>query len=249
MSVFQKLKASIGIGAAKVDTVLQNPEQVQGGVIEGAIHIIGGDVDQQVDAISLKLCTEIKVETDEGVSYERFVLSEMHVQDPFVIGAGDSQEVPFEMELHEETPVTVLNARKNKSFVWLETSLDIDFALGPKDRDPLQIRPLPVVEKVLSMIEESGFKMVKADVEKGHLRGRNFASQSGCYQEIEFKSSGLLTSKEVELSFIVEGEQVHCLAEIDRRFGLRGDEYHSFSLAHDASDNEVVAAVQSILPL
>ncbi|WP_444894123.1 sporulation protein [Microbulbifer sp. TRSA001] len=249
MSVFQKLKASIGIGAAKVDTVLQNPEQVQGGVIEGAIHIIGGDVDQQVDAISLKLCTEIKVETDEGVSYERFVLSEMHVQDPFVIGAGDSQEVPFEMELHEETPVTVLNARKNKSFVWLETSLDIDFALDPKDRDPLQIRPLPVVEKVLSMIEESGFKMVKADVEKGHLRGRNFASQSGCYQEIEFKSSGLLTSKEVELSFIVEGEQVHCLAEIDRRFGLRGDEYHSFSLVHDASDNEVVAAVQSILPL
>ncbi|WP_445358188.1 sporulation protein [Microbulbifer sp. ANSA005] len=249
MSMFQKLKASIGIGAAKVDTVLQNSEQVQGGIIEGAIHIIGGDIDQQVDAISLKLCTEIKVETDEGVSHERFVLNELQVQDPFTIGAGESREVPFQLALHEETPVTVLNTRKNKSYVWLETSLDIDFALDPKDRDPLRIRPLPVVEKVLSMIEESGFKMVKADVEKGHLRGNNFVSRSGCYQEIEFKSSGLLTSKEIELSFIVDGEQVHCLAEIDRRFGLRGDEYHSFSLAHDASDNEVVAAVQSILSL
>ncbi|AWF83419.1 sporulation control protein Spo0M [Microbulbifer sp. A4B17] len=245
--MFQKLKASIGIGAAKVDTVLQNPELVQGGVIEGVIQIHGGNVDQQIDAISLRLCTEVKVESDEGVSYERSVLSELQVQDPLIIGAGENHEVPFEFVLNEETPITVLNARKNKSYVWLETSLDIDFALDPKDRDPLQIRPLPVVEKVLSMIEENGFNMVKADVEKGHLRGSNFASRSGCYQEIEFKSSGLLTSKEVELSFIVDGDQVHCLAEIDRKFGLRGDEYRSFSLARHASDSEIAVAVQSIL--
>ncbi|WP_444944436.1 sporulation protein [Microbulbifer sp. ZKSA006] len=245
--MFQKLKASIGIGAAKVDTVVQNPELVQGDVIKGAIHISGGDIDQQIDAICLKLCTEMKVETDEGVSYERFVLGELQVQEPFTIGAGENQEVPFELALHQETPVTVLNTRKNKCYVWLETSLDIDFALDPKDRDPLQIRPLPVVERVLSMIEDSGFTMVKADVEKGHLRGGNFASQSGCYQEIEFKNSGLLSSKEIELSFIVDGNQVHCLAEIDRRFGLRGDQYYSFSLAQDASDDEVATAVQSVL--
>ncbi|MCO1335408.1 sporulation protein [Microbulbifer sp. OS29] len=247
MSMFQKLKASVGIGSAKVDTVLQNAEWLQGGLINGSIHVVGGKIDQQIDAISLKLCTEVKVETDEGVSYERFVLSELQVLDPFTIGADESRKMPFEFQLHEETPVTILNARNNRSYVWLETALDIDFALDPKDRDPLQIGPLPVVEKVLDLIERSGFKMVKADVERGHLQGEGFSSQSGCYQEIEFKNNGLLTSKEIELSFILEEGQVHCLAEIDRKFGMRGDQYHSFSLEHGASDEEIAAVVQSIL--
>ncbi|MFA0812751.1 sporulation protein [Microbulbifer epialgicus] len=245
--MFQKLKASLGIGAAKVDTLLESSSLLQGGVVKGNIEIVGGDVEQQIDAINLKLCTEVKVETDDGDSYQQFVLDQIQALEPFSIGVNETKQVPFELKLNDETPITALNASKNRCRVWLETTLDIDFALDPKDRDLLQIRPLPVIEKVLSAIERGGFKMVKADVEKGYLRGGNFSSKSGCYQEIEFKNSGLLSSKEIELSFILEGNIVHCLAEIDRRFDIGGDQYIAFSLYQSASDIEVGAAVEPIL--
>ncbi|MEF1254777.1 sporulation protein [Vibrio sp. M260112] len=156
-------------------------------------------------------------------------------------------ERTFSYTVSEETPITALNALKNQCHVWLETTLDIDFAIDPKDRDFVEVRPLPVVAKILSAIEQAGFAMVKADVEKGLLRGGNFSSKSGCYQEIEFRNSGFISSKEIELSFVLEGATVHCLAEVDRSLSVRGDQYLSFSLQRQASDAEIAAAVNRIL--
>lgn len=245
--MFGKLKASLGIGAAKVDTVLENMSVMQGDVLRGTVHIKGGDVEQQIDAISLKLCTEMKVESDESTSYQDFILAKLQAVEPFVIQANETKQVPFELRLDDETPITALNAHKNQCHVWLETTLDIDFAIDPKDRDFVEVQPLPVVAKILSAIEQAGFGMVKADVEKGFLRGGNFSSKSGCYQEIEFRNNGFINKKEIELSFILDGQWVHCLAEVDRSLSMRGDQYVSFSLSRNASDGEISSAVNRIL--
>lgn len=247
--MFGKLKASLGIGAAKVDTVLDSAFVYQGDMLKGTVHIQGGEVDQHIDAISLKLCTEVKVESDDGVSYQAFLLGQLQAVQPFVIGANQHKQVPFELKLDDETPITALNARKNQCHVWLETTLDIDFAIDPKDRDFVEVRPLAVVSKVIAAIEQGGFSMVKADVEKGFLRGQNFSSKSGCYQEIEFSNNAFINKKEIELSFILEGGWVHCLAEVDRSLGMRGDQYLSFSLAKTASDDEVRSAVARVLAI
>lgn len=245
--MFGKLKASLGIGAAKVDTVLESMSVFQGEVLKGTVHIQGGDVEQQIDAINLKLCTEVKVEVDDSVSYQDFVIGKMQAVQPFVIGPNEHKQIPFELKLDDETPITALNALKNQCHVWLETTLDIDFAIDPKDRDFIEVKPLPVAAKILSAIEQAGFGMVKADVEKGFLRGGNFSSKSGCYQEIEFRSNGFISNKEIELSFILDGSYMHCLAEVDRSFSLRGDQYVSFTLAQGASNGEISQAVQRIL--
>ena len=247
--MFGKLKASLGIGAAKVDTVLDSMAVVQGGSVKGVVHIQGGDVEQQIDAINLKLCTEVKVESDNGVSYQEFILGQLQAVQPFVIEPNQAKQVPFELKLHDETPVTALNALKNQCHIWLETTLDIDFAIDPKDRDYVEVHPLPVVSKVLAAIGRGGFEMVKADVEKGYLRGGNFSSKSGCYQEIEFRNGGFINKKEIELSFVLEGGWVHCLAEVDRSLGMRGDQYLSFTLSRDASDAEVYSAVSRVLAI
>jgi len=245
--MFGKLKASLGIGAAKVDTVLESLSVFQGETLRGIVHIQGGDVEQQIDAINLKLCTEMKVESDESTSYQDFILAKLEAVQPFVIQPNETKQVPFELRLDDETPITALNAAKNQCHVWLETTLDIDFAIDPKDRDFVEVKPLPVVAKVLSAIEQAGFGMVKADVEKGFLRGGNFSSKSGCYQEIEFRNNGFINKKEIELSFVLDGAMVHCLAEVDRSLSMRGDQYISFSLNRNASDTEVVSAVNRIL--
>ena len=245
--MFGKLKASLGIGAAKVDTVLESMSVFQGETLKGTVHIQGGDVEQQIDAINLKLCTEVKVESDDSVSYQDFIIGKLQAVQPFTIQPGENKQVPFELKLDDETPITALNALKNQCHVWVETTLDIDFAIDPKDRDFVEVKPLPVASRVISAIEQAGFSMVKADVEKGHLRGSNFSSKSGCYQEIEFRNNGFINKKEIELSFILDGHVMHCLAEVDRSLSMRGDQYVSFSLPLDASEAEVTAAANRVL--
>lgn len=245
--MLNKLKASLGIGAAKVDTVLDSIEVFQGGELSGTVNIVGGDVEQQIDVINIVLNTEVKVETEDSTSYENFSLGRIQAVDAFVIQPGETKQVPFRMLLNDETPVTALNASKNQSHVWVETTLDIDFAIDPKDRDFVVVKPLPAVAKIIQAIEASGMSMVKADVEKGFLNGNTFASRSGCYQEIEFRSGGFVNTKEIELSFIVEGAVINCLAEIDRSMSFRGDQYISFSLPVNASDSDIRNAVSRVL--
>ncbi|KFI12375.1 Gram-positive sporulation control protein Spo0M [Vibrio coralliilyticus] len=245
--MFGKLKASLGIGAAKVDTVLESMSVYQGETLKGVVHIQGGDVEQQIDAINLKLCTEVKVESDNGASYQNFTIGSLQAVQPFTIQPQEHKQVPFELKLDDETPITALNAMKNQCHVWVETTLDIDFAIDPKDRDFVEVKALPVASKVISAIEQAGFGMVKADVEKGHLRGSNFSSKSGCYQEIEFRNNGFINKKEIELSFILDGSVMHCLAEVDRSLSMRGDQYVSFSLSLNASDAEISSAVSRVL--
>lgn len=246
--MFKKLKASLGIGATKVDTILENPELFQGDVLKGTVHIEGGDIEQQIDAIHLKLNTEVKVESDNGSSYQTLTLFHTQAVNPFVIQAGEQQEMPFTIKLPDETPITALNVRNNHCDVWVETVLDIDFAIDPTDRDLLTVKPMPAAAAIIEQIEQAGFSMVKADVEKGYLNGGHFKSHSGGYQEIEFRSSGFINKKEIELSFILDGQVLHCLAEVDRSLGFsRGDQYISFSLDVNASSFEITNAVQKIL--
>ena len=166
--MFGKLKASLGIGAAKVDTVLESISVFQGETLKGVVHIQGGDVEQQIDAINLKLCTEVKVESDNGSSYQNFTIGSLQAVQPFTIQPQEHKQVPFELKLDDETPITALNAMKNQCHVWIETTLDIDFAIDPKDRDFVEVKALPVASKVISAIEQAGFGMDKSDVEKGH---------------------------------------------------------------------------------
>ncbi|NAW84274.1 sporulation protein, partial [Vibrio sp. V43_P6S15P86] len=119
----------------------------------------------------------------------------------------------------------------------------------PRDRDYIEVKPLPVASRVIQAIEQAGFTMVKADVEKGFLRGGSFASRSGIYQELEFRNNGFISSKEIELSFILEGRVMHCLAEVDRSLSLAGDQYRSFTLPINATDAQVAAAVAPTLNL
>lgn len=246
--MFKKLKASLGIGAAKVDTILENPELFQGDTLIGTVHIQGGDVEQQIDAIHLKLNTEVKVESDNGTSYQTLTLFHTQAVDPFMIRVGEKKEIRFTIKLPDETPITALNVRNNHCDVWVETVLDIDFAIDPTDRDLLVVKPMSVAATIINQIEQAGFGMVKADVEKGYLNGGHFKSHSGGYQEIEFRSNGFINKKEIELSFILDGQVLHCLAEVDRSMGFnRGDQYVSFSLNTNASSAEIHNAVQKIL--
>ena len=244
--MFNQLKASLGFGAAKVDTVINSQSYYQGESISGTVYVKGGEVAQEIEAITLKLCTEAKVETDNGIRYEVVVLAQINANTPFTIGINEEKQFNFTLPLPGETPITALHTKRNQSQVWVETALDINRGLDAKDRDLLVIKPLAIIEHILSQFTQAGYQLAKADVEKGYLNGGYFKSTSGCYQELEFKNSSFFSSKEIELSFILQDEEIHCLVEIDRT-GSRGDSYRSFSFNRFATEAEVTTLLASIL--
>lgn len=65
MSIFNKVLASVGIGAATVDTKLENSRYTAGDVVRGNVEIMGGNVEQNIDRIYLTLYTTYIREADD----------------------------------------------------------------------------------------------------------------------------------------------------------------------------------------
>ncbi|MRI32431.1 sporulation control protein Spo0M [Endozoicomonas sp. OPT23] len=246
--MFKKLLASVGIGGAEVDTIV-NSQQVQpGGVLSVTVVIKAGDAEQEVSGLQLNLMAQTKYQTDNGEAYRNQVLQSWSIEDKLVLKPGDRHEIPMELQLHSETPITHLPCRDNQSQVWLETGLEVDLAIDPSDTDPLVITPTPTMMNCLEAMERCGLRMVKADIEHGGLRGNGFQSTIGCYQELEYRPEGWLTTlNEVELSFVARPGVVHVLAEVDRAF--RGDSYLSLSFVDGASVSDIKQQLKQTLGL
>lgn len=65
MALFNKALARIGIGAARVDAKLVNDEFRAGETIEGIVEVYGGNVEQKIDSIYLRLFTTYVKERDD----------------------------------------------------------------------------------------------------------------------------------------------------------------------------------------
>ncbi|GAA0695877.1 sporulation protein [Marinobacterium maritimum] len=247
--MLKSMMAKIGIGAAQVDTVPDSVDVAQGGQVTGSIRIKGGDVEQQVDRIELKLMTEAKEEVDDSTVRINHVLAHYVIDEPFTLAPEEERSIPFAIELHPETPITVVEEGLSESKVWLETSLDIDFAIDPRDQDFLRVHPAPVVAACIRCMQEAGYRQVKADVEKGFLNGQGFRSTSGIYQELEYKPGGFGPGwnriKEVELSFICRPDAIHLIVELDRSFS--GDGFRCLTLSPEAGEDEVRGLLAGLL--
>ncbi|MBV7317333.1 sporulation protein [Shewanella sp. NIFS-20-20] len=238
--MFKKLLASIGIGSAKVDTLLHTEHLLPGQAFSGEILVVGGNVEQAISGLDLALMTKVKVEGENGDNFVNHMLQNWHISDSFTIAPQQQRRIPFELVLHPETPITQLDTRFNQCQVWLATGLNIDMAIDASDKDPLYIYPNDVVTAFMQAMRHAGYQLHKADVEKGFLNTRQFRSNSGCYQELEYRPgrTSLLGIREVELSFVPEKTVTHVLIELDRAF--KGDGYRSISIGHDAASIEAI---------
>jgi len=236
--MFKNISAALGFGGAKVDTILDHNEVVQGGLVAGYVKVIGGKVDQHIDAIIIKLMTKVKQEIDDSIQFVDHVLAQYSVSEPFNAEAEIEYRFDFQFNLHPEAPITTLAVDNNQCLVWLDTELDIDYAIDASDEDVIHVAPLPVVASIISkIIDDKDLKLVKADMESGTISMSGFTNESGAYQEVEFRQSSFFSRGELELTFILKGDTIYGLAEIDRT--LRGDTYKSFDISIHASETEI----------
>ncbi|WP_281883686.1 sporulation protein [Paenibacillus sp. YYML68] len=216
MSFFKKVLASVGIGSAKVDTQLDQSQVEVGGELSGVVKVEGGQTEQHVDRIYLYVKTSyIKEENDQKISYEA-VVGKFLLSESFTVRTGERKDIPFSLTLPEQMPVTLRNAP-----LWLETGLDIDNALDPKDRDYFQVLPNANMQTVLDALDILGFRLREVTNE--------YASRLGGHlpfvQEFEFVPTTHFRGQldELEVLFFPRGDDLELLLQIDRRArGLRG---------------------------
>lgn len=213
MSFFNKALASVGIGAAKVDTKLVESSFVSGEEIRGIVEITGGSVEQQIDEIYLTLLTNYIKESNDTKVHKQAVLEKKKIVDPFVIGVNETKEIPFTITLPHDTPVSMGNTK-----VWLQTGLDIKNAVDPSDKDVVQVKPSPLISTILSAAEQLGFRLRKVECEAAPYRWKNHFP---FIQEFEFvPTSGPFRGKLDEIEMIFSnnnGSSVELILQVDRK--------------------------------
>ncbi|XZG70691.1 sporulation protein [Chitinibacteraceae bacterium HSL-7] len=234
--MFKKLLAAVGVGGATVDTVLQNASLFPGETLHGEVRIQGGQVAQEIEYVDLVLMTEAEHESGEHESRVALPLGRFRAAGRTRVEAGQRLVLPFALALPMETPVNhagmLATPGSNwppqvRAAVWVHTDLAIASAVDASDRDFIEVKPLPQMQRLITAMAQLGFAHASSDVEVGTARVNGVQSTLGCYQEFEFKPAGSFgRSNEVEITCIARADGVHVLIEVDRRF--RGDAYFAF---------------------
>ncbi|MDF2958902.1 MAG: sporulation protein SpoOM [Paenibacillus sp.] len=216
MSVFKKMLATVGIGAAKVDMQIDNEQVAAGDTITGVVVIQGGRVNQEVDDVYAFVKTQyVQEKNDQKVTVEATV-GKFLLASKFTVEAEQNYEYPFSFELPVGTPITT-----KRTPVWIQTGLDIKEAVDPKDEDRLIVVPHRHSQTVLDAVEQLGFRPREVTCEYAPRLGRNLPF----VQEFEFVPTTHFRGNldELEIIFFPDDDGVELLLQIDRKArGLMG---------------------------
>jgi len=209
--VMGKLLAAVGIGGAKVETLLDNAATPLGGTITGRMRIIGGSVGQQISEVAVEIVTMVEREVDDERVKEARIIAKARIADGFTLNAGETRDLDLRVPVPLFTPVSL---GRQQSPAWLRTRLDIPLAIDPTDDDALVIQPAPVQVDAFRAITSLGFRLRKSDVEH---RPR-WQGGHGFVQEFEFRQSGgRRRFDEVEMVFQPDGRGgFDLLVQVDR---------------------------------
>ncbi|ROS40456.1 sporulation protein [Amycolatopsis thermoflava] len=245
--MFKRMLSAFGVGGPSVDTVLDSPHAVPGGVVTGQVRIQGGSADAAIDQVVLSLVTRVEIEHG---GHESAATGEFHrqlVQQGVRVPSGQLVTVPFELRLPWETPITAVgDSLLHGMAVGVRTELVISGAPDKGDLDPVHVHPLPSQDRVLDAFGQLGFRFRNADVEAGHLYG--VRQELGFYQELEFFPPAEFAGRinEVELTFVAGPHDLAVVLEADRRgrfMQAGGDSFGRFQMSHQDAENADWAAL------
>ncbi|MBV5261712.1 sporulation protein [Synechococcus moorigangaii CMS01] len=234
--MFKKILASIGIGSAKVDTRLSQDYVTPGGMLEGEVHIEGGNVNQDIEGIYIHIATQYTKELDDHKYQAECILLKHQVSNGFHLKPKQQKNIRFSVQVPHQTPLSF-----GRQKVYIRTGLDIRQAIDPKDWDQLQVRPNRYMQHFFTALESLGFRIYKSDCEAGFS-----GSVYPFVQEFEFKPTQKYRNSfdELEVVFNMVPNCLNVRLEIDRRAAGRGLK----GLLAEALDMDESYANLSILP-
>jgi sporulation-control protein len=239
--VFKRMLGALGVGGPSVDTVLSRADTHPGGVVFGQVNLTGGSHDVEIEHITLGLVTRMEV---EGGEEEGAVTGEFHrvtVSGPIRLAEGQHLNVPFQLEMPWETPITAVYGQPLHGMVMgVRTEVSIARAVDKGDLDALHVNPLPVQQRILDGFAQLGFGFKGADLEYGQIAG--MPQTLPFYQEIEYFAAPHYAHaiNEVELTFVTTPYTVEVILEFDKRGGMftsGGDGFGRYTVDHASADS------------
>ncbi|MBD2872900.1 sporulation protein [Paenibacillus arenilitoris] len=208
--MFNRFLASIGIGSAKIDTLLEKARYSPGEEVRGVVKIQGGSVEQQIETIQLSVMTEYIRESNDTKYTQRGEVGRFHVSAPFKLQAGERRDVPFSFRLPHQTPLTI-----GRAPVWVKTELDVRGGVDPGDNDRIEVVPSAPMNTVLEAVNLLGFRLRKAECEYSSRLGRGMPF----VQELEFVPTTQFRGRldELEVMFYPSDRELELVLQIDRR--------------------------------
>ncbi len=210
MSVFKKILASVGFGAAKVDTRLYKDSVCPGETLDGEVYVKGGDVSQEIDEIYLYVATRYKRESNDTTYEEECKLLKHRASGAFTVQPKEERVIPFSLTIPYQTPLTFFRTN-----VYIRTGLDIARAMNPRDWDNIQVQPHPLMQKVFEAVENLGFHLYQVDCEYNPHLGNLYPF----VQDFEFHPTGKYRGRldELEVIFSWQSNELEVLLQIDKR--------------------------------
>lgn len=209
--MFKRLREAFGVGGPTVDTVLHSHRTQPGGTLSGEVRITGGEHAREVNQLTVSLAATVEVESGDNEYNQRAKFAQVVVAGRGRLEPKIQVALPFQLQVPWEAPFNTLRGREFHNMrIGVETRFDLPGGADATDFDPVQIEPLPVHVQSIEALERMGFRLSKADLERGHVPG----STLGFYNEIEFKGHGRVP--ECELTFVTNPQQTNIVIEVDR---------------------------------
>ncbi|MFD8499984.1 sporulation protein [Amycolatopsis sp. NPDC059657] len=240
--MFQKVLASFGSGGARIDARLLDRSVVPGRPLRGEVVLIGGDVDQEINALSVTLIARVEV-PGERPSITDLTFGSQQLSGREQVAPGQQVRVPFEIQLPWETPISSVFGKPLAGIaVGLQTQLDVANSVAdPQDVDAAAIEPLPAQKRILDALSRIGFTFRGAALEQGRINGAR--QQLPFFQEIRFTPSPRFAPvfDGLAVTFLSTADETQVVLEVTKRvrvsksggFGGRGQEFLGmFKVAH-----------------
>ncbi|MCG0314547.1 MAG: sporulation protein [Calditerricola sp.] len=195
--MWKNLLARLGVGGASVDLQLDRDAFRVGEEVTGKIVISGGTVAQKVNDLTVSLVMEVRV-------HNRLATRTVHripvLHQVTVPPQPHREEVPFSFVLPANLAISSSSVRYG-----FRTQLDVDFAVDPKDFDPITVLPDKPTERLFRAIEQLGFRR-KAEWGKLTAYGQEFEY---------FSANPQLPIKEWEFLLRKTADTFYLLSEVE----------------------------------
>lgn len=153
MKLFKSLLASLGVGAAKIDLILNSDYLTMNEQAEGKIVLTAGDTTQKIEGlfVDFKLNSRFS-RGDQTVFVDEQVARIPISQDEFMIEPGQVLEYPFSFHCPDLLPVSSVNTR-----YYFQTNLEIKAGIDARDRDFVVLMPTGLIANFMAGFEQLGF--------------------------------------------------------------------------------------------
>lgn len=164
----------IGIGSATIDLIPERRTVQPGDEIDAYLELTGGASAQTVEDVDIALITRYQDQGAEGNAFwEQYGLWTAEFTNGFTIepGADRTIDVP-PIQVPPYAPATI-----DTTTVWIQSALDISWAVDPSDVDQIEVQPNPPLQAVLDALETSldcRLEVVKNIKTETDLTGRPF---------------------------------------------------------------------------